>query len=107
MRVDLCSFYVPVLWTEETCVVRSCLPRRFAWWPSAVLSSVCYLLEVCANLRMYFLSNRLNWLTGPVEATSEKLKVKKLFPRKVPVFANHGRWLAKSLAKGSASDRPR
>ena len=30
-----------------------------------------------------------------------------LSPRKVSVVANHGRWLAKSLPKGSASDRPR
>ena len=28
------------------------LPRRFACWPSAALSSVRYLLDVCANLRI-------------------------------------------------------
>ena len=50
--VDLRSFHVAVLWTEKPWVVRSYLPRRFACWPSAALSSVRYLLEVCANLRI-------------------------------------------------------
>ena len=39
--------------------------------------------------------------------TAEKCKANRFFREKFLVLANHGRWLAKSLAKGSASDRPR
>ena len=37
----------------------------------------------------------------------ETCKANSIFREKFLALANHGRWLAKSLAKGSASDRPR
>ena len=37
----------------------------------------------------------------------EKCKANSFFREKFMVLADHGRWLAKILAKGSASDRPR
>ena len=37
----------------------------------------------------------------------EKCKANSFFREKSLVLANHGRWLAKSRAKGSASDQPR
>ena len=80
MHVDLCSFYMPVLWTEKTCVVRSYLPRRCARWPSAALPSV----VTCSKyVLIYVFPVELSKLAdGPVEATSEKLKVKSYFREK-------------------------
>ena len=61
----------------------SYLPKMFACWPSAALSSVRYLFEVRANVQIYvFPVSCLNWPKPPdssVEAASEELRVKSYF----------------------------
>ena len=73
VHVDVRSFYALVSWTEIPCVVRR------TCWSSAALSSVRPVLDVCANLQFSCLSKLAD---NPVEATSEKFKVKSYFREK-------------------------
>ena len=80
MHVDLCSFHVPVLWTEKTCFVRS-------HYQEGLLAGQVRLSPVsvtCSKyVQIYVFPVELSKLAdNPVEATSEKFKVKSYFREK-------------------------
>ena len=80
MHVDLCSFHVPVLWTEKTCFVRShyqegLLAGQVRLFPVSVTCST-YVQIYVFPVELFKLSD------SPVEATSEKLKVESYFREK-------------------------